>query len=307
MSSSDPLRDALDWQRRLAEANATAAGLDDVRAINDRFMKERAGELASDVSVESVSADGVPAEWVTAGDQTSGPVVIFLHGGGFMLGAAAENRTWTSSLARSIGGRVFGADYRLAPENAHPAQVDDACAAYRWLLKQGTPADEIVFLGESAGGGLVLAALLALKEAGDTMPAAAVLTSPLVDFTLSSPSLDLNAATDTFVNREILQMMLDALLQGQDAASVSPLQHDLGGLPPLLIQVGSGEAIFDDSARLAEAAESFGVDVEMEVWDDMIHLWHGFPDLPQAAEATARIADFVLTTTGTASTGEGVR
>jgi acetyl esterase/lipase len=293
VTATDPLQNALAWQRRLAEANGGAQGIEDVRAINDRFMAERAGELPADVEAESVDADGVPAEWVSIDGADDGPVVFFVHGGGFMLGAAAENRSWTGRLARAIGGRVFAFDYRLAPENPHPAQLEDACTAYQWLLKQGVAADNVALLGESAGGGLVLATLVALRDAGVELPAAAVMTSPLVDFTLGSESLDSRADTDQFVTREVLSMMMDALLQGQDAHEASPLFRDLAGLPALLVQVGAPEAIYDDGRRLVDAAREAGVDATLEPWDDMFHLWHGFPDLPQAHAATNRIGEFV--------------
>jgi monoterpene epsilon-lactone hydrolase len=301
VTDTDPLQDALSWQRRLGEANAGAAGIEDVRAINDRFMAERAGELPGDVQVEPVDAGGIPAEWVSIEGAEGGPVVFFCHGGGYMLGAASENRTWAGRLARAVGGRVLGFDYRLAPEHAYPAQQEDACTAYRWLLAQGQDPAEVAFVGESAGGGLVVSTLIALRDAGDPLPAAAVVTSPLVDFTLSSGSLDTNVDTDAFVTREVLTMMMDAFLQGQDAHEASPMFRDLSGLPPLLAQVGTGETSYDDSARLVEAAKHAGVDATLEPWEGMFHLWHGFADLPQAKQATDRIGEFILAHVGSAA------
>lgn len=293
MTTTDPLQYALAWQRRLAQANGDAQGIDDVRAINDRFMAERAGELPSDVRVEPVDADGVPAEWVSIEGTHGGPVLVFLHGGGFMLGAAAENRAWTGRLARAIGGRVLGVDYRLAPENPWPVQVQDVCTAYRWLLAQRVAPSDVGVLGESAGGGLVIAQLVALRDDDVELPAAAVVTSPLVDFTLGAESLTTRAQSDQFVTREVLTMMMDAVLQGQDARAASPLFRDLAGLPALLVQVGTPEAIYDDSSRLVDTARKAGVDATLEPWDDMFHLWHGFAELPQAVAATDRIGEFV--------------
>jgi monoterpene epsilon-lactone hydrolase len=293
MTATDPLQNAIDWQKRLAAANAEAGGIDDIRAINDRFMAERAGEPEDDVRIEAVDAGGVPAEWLTVDGNGDGPVIVFLHGGGLMLGAASENRTWMTELARATGGSIFGINYRLAPEHPYPAAVEDACAAYGWLLEQGHASGTTAILGESAGGGLVLATVISLRDAGKPLPAAVVATSPLVDFTLGAATLDSAAETDQFVTREVLSMMMDAVLQGQDARAASPLFRDLGGLPPILVQVGRDEALYDDSSRLVEAAQSAGVDATLEPWDDMIHLWHGFGDLPQAAAATARIGEFV--------------
>jgi monoterpene epsilon-lactone hydrolase len=293
VTDSDPLEYALDWQRRLAEANQSAQGIEDVRAINDRFMVERAGQIPADVRVTQVDAGGVPAEWIGIDGVDDGPVILFLHGGGYMLGSAAENHSWAGRLARTTGGRVFAPNYRLAPENKWPTQVDDAATAYRWLLSHDVAAEDIAVLGESAGGGLVIALLVALRDAGVDLPAAAVVTSPLVDFTLASESLTTRADSDQFVTREVLGMMMDAVLQGQDAHEAAPLFRSLSGLPPLLVQVGTPEAIYDDSRRLVEAARAAGVDATLEPWDGMFHLWHGFPDLPQAAAATDRIGEFV--------------
>lgn len=293
MTATDPLQSAIDWQKRLAAANATAGGIEDVRAINDRFMAERAGPLGNDVHVESVDADGVAAEWLTIDGRSDGPVTVFLHGGGLMLGAASENRTWMAQLARATGGRIFSVNYRLAPEHPYPAAVEDAAAAYGWLLGSGHDPAGVAMIGESAGGGLVLATLVALRDAGATLPNAAILTSPLVDFTLGAATLDAAGETDQFVNREVLSMMMDAVLQGQDAHAASPLFRDLTGMPPMLVQVGSREALYDDSARLVDAAKAAGVTATLEPWEDMIHLWHGFGDLPQATAATARISEFI--------------
>jgi monoterpene epsilon-lactone hydrolase len=294
MTATDPLQHAIDWQKRLAAANAGAAGIEDVRAIGERFMAERAGPLAGDVVVETVDAGGVPAEWVRVDGASGGPVTVFLHGGGLMLGAASEHRAWMARIARETRGCTLGVDYRLAPEHPYPAALDDACRAYRWLLDQGQDPADVAILGESAGGGLVLAALVELRDGGQPMPAAAILTSPLVDFTLGAATLDTSAETDQFVGREVLTMMMDAVLQGQDAHAASPLFRDLTGMPPMLVQVGRDEALYDDSDRLVKVARAAGVEATFEPWEDMIHLWHGFSDLPQAAAATARIAEFIL-------------
>jgi monoterpene epsilon-lactone hydrolase len=154
-------------------------------------------------------------------------------------------------------------------------------------------ADDVVVMGESGGGAVALATVVAARDAGEPLPSAVVLTSPLIDMTLSSESFETNAATDPFVSREAVAGMMQALLQGQDAAEASPLNADLSGLPPMLVQVGTAEAVYDDGRRLAEAAEGAGVDVTFEPWEDMIHLWHGFPSLPAAQQATDRIGQFI--------------
>jgi monoterpene epsilon-lactone hydrolase len=288
---SRELTDAIDWERRLVAANATADGIAAVRSQNAAFMAERAGEPPAGLVVERVDAGGVPAEWVHRGEGF-GPVLLFLHSGGCVVGSAAENRELLGRLTKAAGGRALAVDFRLAPEYAWPAQRDDACVAYRWLLTTGHAPDHIVVVGESGGGGVALAALQTLRDEGTPLPAAAVFLSPLADFALTAPSLDTND-TDPFVNRPALEAMMAALLQGQDPAAASPINGDYAGLPPLLVQVGTAEAILDDARRTARRAEAAGVDTTFEAWDEMIHLWHGFPELPEAAAAIARIGEFV--------------
>lgn len=288
---SPELERARDWERAFGEANAAAGGIEEVRTVNGEWQAERAGELPEDLNIEPVDAGGVPAEWISIDGAERTPVVLFLHGGGYILGAAEENREWVGRLVRALGGRALAIDYRLAPEHPYPAQVEDSHVAYRWLLGQGFEPSEIAVLGESAGGGLVAATLLAIRDAGDPLPAAAVMTSPFLDFTLSGASLSDN--NDPFVGPEVLNMMLEAGLQGKDPREHSPLFADLKGLPPMLIQVGTAEAIFDDGRRFSEAASAEGVQCTFEPWEDMIHLWHGFPYLPEAQQAVERIAVYL--------------
>jgi monoterpene epsilon-lactone hydrolase len=288
---SAELARARDWGVAFGKANAAAEGVDEVRDVNAKWLVERAGTLPADLVVEPVDAGGVAAEWLSIEGNADDPVVLFLHGGGFILGSAAENREWVGRLVRHLGGRALAIDYRLAPEHPYPAQVEDARTAYRWLLDAHVSPSKIALLGESAGGCLVAATLLATRDAGDPLPAASVMTSPFLDMTLSGTSLDHN--DDPFVGREGIAMMVDAALQGQDAREHSPLFAELKGLPPLLIQAGTAEAIFDDARRFADKARAAGVDVTFEPWDDMIHLWHGFPYLPEAQQGVERIAGYL--------------
>jgi monoterpene epsilon-lactone hydrolase len=286
------LQQAIEWEERLGAANAAAGGIPEIRAVNAEFMADRAGELPADLVIESVDAGGVPGEWVTRGSDT-GAVVLFLHSGGCVVGSAAENREWLGRIALAAGARVLAIDFRLAPEHAWPAQPEDAVAAYRWLLGEGFDAGSIAVVGESGGGAVALATVQALRDAGDPLPGAVVLTSPLVDMALTAESLERNAASDPFVSRPALEGMMQAVLQGQDPVTASPFYGELAGLPPLLIQVGTVEAIYDDGSRLADKAEAAGVSVTFEPWADMIHLWHGFPGLPEAQRATERIGAFI--------------
>jgi acetyl esterase/lipase len=194
-----------------------------------------------------------------------------------------------SYLAAMTGARGATLEYRLAPENPYPAALEDAQAAYRWLLRQGVEPAQLVVGGDSAGGGLALAALASLRDSGEPMPAGALCFSPWVDLSLSASSLLSNAATDPQVTRASLERMAARYLGGVSPYSpyASPLFADFAGFPPLLIQVGGAEALLDDSVRLARAAEKAGCQVAFEQWPNMIHVWQAFA--PGLAEGTAAL------------------
>lgn len=283
-------------------ANLRAAGGFDGDLMAMRRMLDRAPayQQPPDVTFDTVTAGGVPAEWVTPEGFDAGRAIVYCHGGGYATGAAATFRSLTSHLARATRVRVLAVDYRLAPEHPYPAALDDALAAYRSLLADHSPED-IAFVGDSSGGGLVLGALVALRDAGDPLPAAAVCLCPWTDLTLSGGSLETNAASDVMVRAATLRLMSDAYLGSVEATTptASPLFADLAGLPPLLIQVGAGEILLDDAKRLAERAAASGVDVTLDVADDGFHVWHSFADmLPEAREAIAQVAAYLDTRLG---------
>jgi len=254
-----------------------------------------AAPLPAGTTHRAVDADGVPGEWVDAPDAALDRVFLFLHGGGYYRGLAASSRATAARIAAACGARVFSIDYRLAPEHPFPAAVEDAHAAYRWLLDQGIAASRIAVGGISAGGGLTLALLLTLKEAGAPLPAAAVPMSAWTDLTQSGATMASKADIDPAISKAYLDRMAGYYLAGADPRSplASPLHGALDGLPPLLIQVGTAETLLDDSRRFAERASAAGVDVTYEAWDDMIHGWHGNGDvLPEANEAIAAIGAF---------------
>jgi epsilon-lactone hydrolase len=251
--------------------------------------------LPEDVSYEAVDAGGVPAEWAVAPNARADRSILYLHGGGYVVGSVRTHRQIVGNLSRAAAARVLSVDYRLAPENPHPAAVEDATAAYRHLLESVEPTGAAI-AGDSAGGGLTAAALIALREAGAPLPAAGVLISPWLDLTQSGESMVTRAEADPMVQRDGLQMMADAYVAGADAKAptVSPLFADLAGLPPLLVHIGTAETLLDDSTRFARRAEAAGVDVDLEVWDDMIHVWHAFATvLPEAREAIDRIGQYL--------------
>jgi len=249
-----------------------------------------------DIEWSSVDAGGVAAEWTTASNSLEERVLVYFHGGGYVLGSAAGHRGMCSNLARATRSRVLNVDYRLAPEAPFPAAVEDAVRAYRFVLEQGVDPSNVAIGGDSAGGGLTLALLVALRDAGEPLPGAAVALSPWVDMTMSSGSIQSKGDEDPMLTPVTLDVLANAYLGGADPKSptASPLWADLSGLPPLLIQVGTAELLLDEGRRLADTATEAGVDVTFEAWDEMIHVWHLFADMvPEAREAVARIGAYL--------------
>jgi acetyl esterase/lipase len=258
----------------------------------------RSFKPAADASFERVDAAGVAAEWVSTDASRRLPVILFFHGGGYCIGSADTHRDLVSRLCTAAAARALSVDYRLAPEHPFPAAVDDGVAAYRWLRAQGVPASSIVLAGDSAGGGLALATLLALKQAGDELPAGGVCMSPVTDHTKSGESMRTKVDLDPMVHPTSSTAYSNLYLAGADAQAplASPLFADLRGLPPLLILVGTSEVLLDDSTRFAEKAKAAGVSVELEVWDEMIHIWPYFAAiLPEARQAIERMGAFIET------------
>ena len=253
-------------------------------------------KVPPDVHCDPVDAGGVPAEWITAPNVLPERVVCYLHGGGYVIGSINTHREMISRLSRAASARVLIIDYRLAPENPFPAALDDSVAAYHWLLSVGVDPARLIIAGESAGGGLTVATLVALRDAGEPLPRAGVCLSPWVDLEQLGESVATKEGMDPLVDRDIGLTWAKAYLGGIDPRTplASPLYADLTGLPPLLIQVGTAEILFDDSRRLADRARAAGVDVTLEPWDDMIHMWHFFAAiLPEGQQAIDRIGEFV--------------
>ncbi|MEY2569202.1 MAG: epsilon-lactone hydrolase [Actinomycetota bacterium] len=248
----------------------------------------------ADVAYESVDAGGVPAEWVTAPGARTDAVILYLHGGGYAIGSINTHRMLAANISRAAGLRVLLIDYRLAPEHPHPAAVEDATAAYRWLLSQGIDAAKLAISGDSAGGGLTVATLLALRDAGDPLPACAAPMSPWVDMEQSAESYTTRGELDPMVSAVGLKEMADWYLAGQDTRTpyASPVHADLKGLPPMLVQVGDHEVLLDDAITLVERINDAGGDAMCEVGEECFHVYQAFP-VPEATEAIARLAAFV--------------
>jgi epsilon-lactone hydrolase len=255
--------------------------------------------LPQRISIQPVAADGVSGEWVSVATATNGPTVLFLHGGGYVAGSPRTHRLLTAQIARVATARVLALDYRLAPEHPYPAAVEDAWRAYGWLLRQGIDPMTILVGGDSAGGGLALALLLALRDAQLPMPAGAVGLSPWLDLALQGESLRTNVGID-YLNPQVLQGAARMYLAGADPHTplASPLYADLHGLPPLLIQAATTELLVDDSRRFVERARAAGVHVKLELYENMVHVWHFFYWMNQAArQAINHIGSFIRTQT----------
>ena len=249
-----------------------------------------------DVTTERVDADGVPGEWISAPGADPETVIYYLHGGGYTIGSVNSHRQMISIISRSSGARAFAIDYRLAPEYPFPAAIEDATKAYRWLLAQDVDPARTIIAGDSAGGGLTVATLLSLRDAGDALPAAAALISPWTDMEGSGESMKTRANADPMIRADGSNTSANAYVSSADPRNplASPIFADLSGLPPMLIHVGDAEVLLDDSTRLAAKAEADGVDVTLEVWDEMIHVWHYWADrLPEAQQAIDRIGEFI--------------
>ncbi len=259
-------------------------------------FEQMAAPAQPDIKTEKVSANGVDAEWVTAPGAASDRAVLYLHGGGYVLGSVNTHRDLLGRISRAAQVRVLGLNYRLAPENPFPAAVDDALAGYRFLLDQGFKPVRLVVAGDSAGGGLTLGALVAIRDAGLPLPAAGVCLSPWVDMEAKGESMTTRADKDPIASRDALFMMARSYLGGKDPKTplAAPLHADLKGLSPLLIQVGDSEVLLDDSNRIAARARAAGVKVTLEVWPEMIHVWQLFASfLPEGQEAVEVIGKFI--------------
>jgi monoterpene epsilon-lactone hydrolase len=255
------------------------------------------GGTTAPVTCEGASAGVVEGEWISPANASKDKAILYFHGGGFRIGSVTSHRDLIAQIALASGCRVLAINYRLAPEHRFPAALDDALAAYDWLLHQGLKPADIAFAGDSAGGNLVLTAMLALRERKRPLPAAAALMSPWTDLAATGASYVSRAEADPIHQRPMILALAKNYLgrQGNPCDPlVSPLYADLRDLPPLLIQVGDRETVLDDSVMLAEKARAAGVQLDLQVWDGMIHVFQMFgAELPEAHRAIAEIALFL--------------
>jgi acetyl esterase/lipase len=261
-------------------------------------MRARIDELGdkmpppADAIVETVTVAGRPAEWVSAPGANPNRQVLYLHGGGYVIGSLHSHRTLAYNIAKATDGRCLVVDYRMGPEAPFPAAVEDAVAAWQWMIAEGGNPARMAIMGDSAGGGLTIATQVALRDRGIRLPACSVPISPWVDLEGTGETIKTKAAEDPMVAEEGLHWFSDLYRAGTDVRDplVSPLYADLSGLPPMLIQVGSAEILLSDSTRVADKARAAGVDVTLEVWDQMPHVWHLFaPMLSEGQDAIAKL------------------
>jgi len=264
-----------------------------------RDMLERCGDLASDpgqVDYLEADAGGIPCLWAVPRNCDPSRVLLSFHGGGYVTGSRFSHRKLFAHLAKRVGCRALIVDYRRAPEDPHPAQVDDAVAAYRWLLAQGIQPGHVATVGDSAGGSLSMTVVLAARDRGLPLPAAVMPLSPWSDMEATAPSFETNAKVERLITREMSLSMSALFLGGASPRDplANPLFADFKGFPPMYIQVGGYEAIVDDSLRVAERARAAGVDCRCEVFPEMQHVFHFMAGrAPEADDGLARLAAWV--------------
>jgi acetyl esterase/lipase len=303
---SERLGKVIEYLRSLAAETGRAGASGDIAA--NRRLVDRYGDVdpsvrAFEAEVRRTSAAGVPCEWLLAPGCDPERRLLYIHGGGWTAGGLDSHRPLSARISAASGCAVLAVDYRLAPEHPFPAGLDDCLASYGWLRENGpnraAPARSLCVAGDSAGGNLTLALLLALRERALPLPNAAIPISPATDFLATGDSWRTRAERDPILNMgpEGIRLLAQVYLQGRAEPGdplASPLYGDYRGLPPLLFHVGDAEVLLDDSTRAAEKASNAGVDVTLEVWPEMPHVWHAFaPFLPEATQAIERIGAFV--------------
>ena len=252
--------------------------------------------LPEGTHIEPVEVDGIPAAWISPPDADPERVLLYLHGGGYILGSIKSHCDLVARLSSASGVRSLQLDYRLAPEHVFPAAIDDALTAYRWLLTRGTKPEHIIVSGDSAGGGLTLALLQSLRDKHMPMPAGAVLLSPWTDLVGTVGSRTAREDVDPIFTAREINGLASFYVSNEDAHNplISPIYADLHGFPPLLIEVGSDEVLLDDSLQIAEHARAANVPVELTVWEGMWHVFQQFAyTLPEGQQSLANMGRFI--------------
>ncbi|WP_413300236.1 alpha/beta hydrolase [Bacillus sp. 1P10SD] len=270
-------------------------GMDEKRQMLDSAAR-RLGKLPEDCIIEKLEIEGLYTEWISTSRVMEGKVILYLHGGGYAFCSANTHRPLAARIGKAAGVKVLFPEYRLAPEHPFPAAIEDAINVYRWLIRQGYDSKNIIFAGDSAGGGLSIAATLVLRDQNEPLPAAIVCLSPWVDLTSSGESYRKNKEKDPYLNlggvRKAASMYAGA--EALDHPLISPVFADFTGFPPLFIQAGNHEILQSDAEKLAAQARAAGVNVSFKVWDGMWHVWQISGNvLPEAKSAIYEIGEFV--------------
>jgi monoterpene epsilon-lactone hydrolase len=274
------------------EKRMTIAEIRAQDASAGKFM----GRPPKDVEVENINIDGINAAWIRPIGADKSKVLLHIHGGGYVTGSIASYLRMCILIAQTLKVNVLLPAYRLAPEHPFPAALDDVLKIYRWLLSQGCQPKDILISGDSAGGGLSVASVLALRDQGDELPAAVICMSPWTDLTMQGRSHITNSKTEAMLNADSLREWALAYTSEQNFRNplVSPIFADFHNFPSLLIQVSADEVLLDDAVALAEKAKSAGVDVSLKIWDGMWHVWHALGELiPESKTAFEETNQFV--------------
>jgi len=285
-------------QRIMRDSKDALLGSQPIEVRRRRFdaAARRAIRVPRNVCLQTVSANGVPSDWLEPDNAVPGRAVLYLHGGAYVIGSPATHRGLAGLIAQTSQARLLLVDYRLAPEHPFPAGLEDALAAYHWLLEIGFLTEHIAIGGDSAGGGLTLSTALSLRDNQEKMPAALFLLSPWTDLTFSGDSIRTRADRDPLLHLNDEGWLVNIYANGRPLTHpyVSPLFGDLHDLPPTFIQVGTEEILYDDSSRLEQKARLAGVDVTLETWPGMWHVFQGFaPYVPESRQAIEKIAEFI--------------
>jgi len=251
--------------------------------------------FTDDIIRKPVNAKNVPCEWFSYRGARKDRVILYFHGGGHIMGSSNSHKFLTLKLAKITNMKVLGVNYRLAPEEPHPAALEDCVSVYEWLLFSGLKPKNIIIIGSSAGGYYTLMTLLKLRDNGKPLPAGAICLSPSTDMTITGDSIYKNCSIDIILGDLGYVWWVESHLAGKNPSdpSVSPLHANLKNLPPILLQVSTSEMLFDDSKRFYERAKNAGVDISMQTWDDTLHVFHNFlPDSVETIEAMEKIKKF---------------
>lgn len=282
-----------------------------VQAFRDAFRERsiKFGKIAPGTRVERTDAGGGPADWISAAAPAGAPTILHFHGGAYVFASAQTHRGFVSQILAQSGGRALVLDYRLAPEHPFPAALDDAFAAYRWLLAQAVPPGQIAFAGESAGAGLALATMLRARDEGLPLPACAALVSPWVDLAIRGASCVENKGKDVLLRGEQLASWAAMYAGSHDRKDplVSPVYADLRGLPALWMCVERDELLYSEAMLLADRMRQAGVEVQLEVGQGLVHVWPFFYSaIPEGRQTIRRMAGFIRDRASAPAAGSAV-